>query len=354
MRVLVAAGGTGGHIYPAVAILEEMRSRGALSDTGWIGDPARLEGKVARSYPWIEFLPLSSRGIDRRRPWTWPASLLRSARSLLRAMAIVRRFRPDVVLGTGGHAAFAPMAAAWLLGIPTVIQEQNATMGLANRALAHGVDLVLLSFPRTNGAPRCAKVRVTGNPVRRDVVTLSPELGDELLVVGGSLGSRDLVRAMVRAAPDLAGAPGLRMRLVVGRAAPVDEVRESLVQAGIPAEVVSYVEPFADALSRARLVVARAGATMVAEVAAAGRPAVLVPWSGAAGRHQDDNARALAERGGCLVAEEASDLGPLVRELWANERRLRDIADAARASAQPDAAYRAAEAIIVLVEEKRA
>jgi len=321
-----------------------------------VGSPAGVEAMVARQRPWIEFFPLRSRGIDRHRPWTWPAALARAVGGFLRATTIVRRFRPDVVLGTGGHAAFSPLVAARVLGVPMVVHEQNARMGLSNRLLSRIADLVLLSFPTTRGVPRRANARVTGNPVRQEVAALPPQLGDELLVVGGSLGSRSLVDAIVRAAPDLARAPRLRMRLIVGRAAPVEEVAAALAQAGIAAEVVRYVEPFADALSRARLVVARAGATTVAEVAAAGRPAVFIPWNGAARRHQHDNARAIAEGGGCLLATEGPapcDLGPLVRELWVDEERLRRMAAAARAAARPDAARQAAEAIIALVEERR-
>lgn len=356
MRVLVAAGGTGGHVYPALAVLDELEARGALSRAGWVGNPTGVEARVARQRPWIEFFPLHSRGIDRHRPWTWPAALVRAMGGLLRATTIVRRFRPHVVLGTGGHAAFAPLVAAWMHGVPLVVHEQNARMGLSNRLLSRIADLVLLSFPTTHGVPRRVEARVTGNPVRKEVTVLPPHLGDELLVVGGSLGSRRLVDAIVRAAPDLARSPRLRMRLIVGRAAPVEEVATALAQAGIAVEVVRYVEPFADALSRARLVVARAGATTVAEVAAAGRPAVFVPWDGAAGRHQHDNARAIAEGGGCLIATEglaACNLGSLVHELWVDEERLRRMGAAARAFARPDAARRVAEAIIAVGKGKR-
>lgn len=354
MKVLVAAGGTGGHIYPALAVLEEIRARANLSGVGWVGNPAGLEARILHDYPWIEFLPVPSRGFDRARPWTWPGSVLRAVVGVVRAAAIVRWFRPDVVLGTGGHAAFSPVMAAWLLRVPTAIQEQNARIGLANRILARLVDLVLLSFPATQGIPRRARVRMTGNPVRSEVVRIPNELGDELLVVGGSLGSRVLVDAMVRVAPDLARTPGLRMRLVVGESAPVEEVERALAQAGITAEVVRYVERFSDALSRARLVVARAGATTVAELAAAGRPAVFVPWNGAAERHQHDNAWAMARAGGCLVVEDEDltrNFGELVTELWGDEQRLLDMALAARTAARPDAARLAAEALLSLVED---
>ena len=356
MRILVAAGGTGGHVYPALAVLEELRSRGVVSRIGWVGNRHGVEGKVAQQYPWIELLNLPSQGLDRRRPWTWPASLLRAFGGLLRALRIVRRFRADLVFGTGGHASLSPLIAGWILRVPTVIQEQNARMGLANRVLSRIADLVLLSFSATHGVPRQARARVTGNPVRRNVTEVHPQLGDELLVVGGSLGSRSLVEAMIRAAPELARTPGFRMRLVVGRSAPVEEVTASLAQAGVRAEVVRYAEPFADALSQARLVVARAGATTAAEVAVAGRPAVFVPWDGAAGRHQHANAQEMARAGGCVVVDEgpaSCDLGRILSGLWSDDRRLRVMASAARAAARPDAARQAADALLALVEGRR-
>lgn len=356
MRILVAAGGTGGHVYPALAVLEELRSRGAVSRVGWVGNRQGLEGKVVQQHPWIEILNLPSQGLDRRRPWTWPVSLLRVVGGLLLALRIVRRFRPDLVFGTGGHASLSPLVAGWILRVPTVIQEQNARMGLANRVLSRIADLVLLSFSKTHGVPPRARTCVTGNPVRRDVTKIPAQLGDELLVVGGSLGSRSLVEAMVRAAPDLARTPGLRMRLVVGRAAPVEDVTAALAQAGLEAEVVSYADPFTDVLSRARLVVARAGATTAAEVAVAGRPAVFVPWAGAAGRHQHANAQEMARAGGCVVVDEGParcDLGRIVSGLWSDDRRLRVMASAARAAARPDAARQAADALLALVEGRR-
>jgi len=356
MRVLVAAGGTGGHIYPALAVAEELRARGQISRIAWIGDPQRLEGTVVRRHPWIEFLPLSSQGIHRRRPWSWPGSLASAFRGFVRAVALVRRFDPDVVFGTGGHAAFSPVLAAWCLRVPTAIHEQNARMGLANRLLARVADRVFLSYPNTHSVPPRARIRLTGNPVRSEVAAISPQLGDELLVVGGSRGSRSLIEAVVRAAPDLARIPQFRMRLVVGNAAPIEDVADSLARSGVTAEVIRYAEPFAGALARARLVVARAGATTAAEVAAAGRPTVFVPWNGAANSHQHDNAHVMARNGGGVVVMEdvaRRGLGELVAELWADDRRLRDMASAARASARPDAAQTVAEALLALVEGRR-
>ncbi len=352
MRVIVAAGGSGGHVYPAVAVLHELRRRGELTRAGWMGTPEGIEAEILKAHPWVSFLPLSGQGLPRGRPWCWPGALLAALWAVVQAVTILRTFRPHVVLGMGGYPAFAPVVAAALLRIPVVIHEQNARLGLVNRVLSRLADEVLVSFPQTEGV--CGrKVNITGNPVREEIVALgkSRELGRELLVFGGSQGSRVLVDAALRAAPKLAQLPGLRLRLVVGRACDGGAVRRRLRDAGVAdVEVVDYEPDMAAALDRARLVVARAGATTVAELAAAGRPAILVPWSGAAAGHQACNARALAQRkaGVILTDEELArrDLGGLVTRLWLDEARLAEMGDAAREVACPAAAQRVADAIV--------
>lgn len=358
MRVLVAAGGSGGHVYPALAVLEELRDK--ISQAAWIGCPSGIEARILADYPWVEFLPLPSRGLRRDCPWTWPLSLAAAVPNLGRALFLVWRFQPDVVLGMGGHPAFAPVLAAVLLGVPVAIHEQNARLGLANRVLAPITARVLLSFPATKGVRRRRGVLVTGNPVRRAIVRLGEEgLGRELLVFGGSRGSRRLVEAVIQAAPSLARVPGLRLRLVVGGTLPPGEVAARLRGAGLArAEVVTYVPDMAEALRAARLVVSRAGATTVAELAAAGRPAILVPWEGAAHGHQQANAQACAEAygqagrlsySGCLVLpeRELGRLGEVVARLWTDEGRLQACRQA-RAVARPDAAMAVAQVLVGL------
>ena len=360
MRVLVAAGGSGGHVYPALAVLEELREMGRLAAAAWVGTPQGIESRILKGYPWIEFYPLPCRGLDRERPWTWPAALTAAGTGLFRAAGILREFRPHVVLGMGGYPSFAPVLAAALLGIPTAIHEQNAHMGLVNRLLSRLATRVFLSFPDTAGAPtRARKVRVTGNPVRRSFLARRKPLPEahELLVMGGSQGSRILIEAALRAAPALARLPDLHLRLLVGRAAAPDQVAKRLKALGISqAEVAAYTDRMEEALARARLVVARAGATTVAELAAAGRPAILIPWSGAAADHQRGNAETLARAGGCLMIPEKElqrmDLGDLIAKLWRDGERLRRMAQAAKRAARPDAARRVAEELLDLAKGK--
>lgn len=355
MRVLVAAGGSGGHIFPALAVLEELRARGALTAACWLGDPQGLEGKVANR-PWIRFEPVITRGLPRDRPWVWPLHLAQNGLALFRAIRVIRRFRPQVVLAMGGYPTVAPALAAKLLGVPLACHEQNALMGWANRLVSRLADLVLLSFPNTEGCPRRARVMVTGNPVRPGIAQTPRELGTELLVLGGSLGSQTVVEALTRWAPSLGRIPDLRVRVVAGQAGDPEGIAENLRRAGLSVEVVGFTEEMGELLSRARLVIARAGASTVAELGAAGRPAVLIPWSKAASNHQERNAQHLAKLGGCLVLPEREldrlDLGELVARLWQDDQRLWAMACAARAASPPGAAKQVAAALIELASKK--
>ncbi|MCS7216723.1 MAG: undecaprenyldiphospho-muramoylpentapeptide beta-N-acetylglucosaminyltransferase [Candidatus Bipolaricaulota bacterium] len=355
MRVMVAAGGSGGHVFPALAVLEELRAQGALRAAGWIGRPGGLEERVLEKRPWVQFFPLPSRGLPRDRPWLWPLALGADGLALLRARRLLRAFRPQVLLAMGGYAAVAPALAAKALGIPVAVHEQNAQMGLANRALARVADAVLLAFPGTAGCPRAARVRVTGNPVRPEIAAVPKELGTELLVLGGSLGSRRLVEAVLQAAPELAALPGLRLRLVVGRAGDPQGIAAELRRRGLEAEALAFTEGMAELLGRARLVLARAGASTLAELACAGRPAVLVPWEGAAGGHQLRNAAYFAARGAAVLVRERdlpARLAGVVAELWSDPARLLEMAAAARALAQPEAARRVAQTLRELAKGK--
>ena len=356
MRVLVAAGGSGGHVFPALAVLEELRVRPGISALGWIGNPGGLEGKIVESRPWIEFLPLVTQGLPRDRPWAWPQALFRQGKALSLATRLLREFRPDVVLAMGGYPSVAPVLAAKRLGIPVALHEQNAVMGLANRFLSHFADLVLLSFPKTLGCPRSTKTLVTGVPIRPEITKVPKPLGEELLVLGGSLGSRKLLETLLEAAPRLAEIPGLRVEVVTGRAGDPAELAQRLRENGVWAEAHAFTERVEVLLTRARLVLSRAGASTLAELSCAGRPGILVPWEGAAHRHQEMNAAYAAAYGGFLLLRE-KELSPqrlseLLASLWLDEERLLRLSSAARAWAKPDAARRVVQALEALGKER--
>ncbi|MBC7222094.1 undecaprenyldiphospho-muramoylpentapeptide beta-N-acetylglucosaminyltransferase [Candidatus Bipolaricaulota bacterium] len=353
MRVLVAAGGSGGHVFPALAVLEELHMEGGHS-LGWIGHPQGLEAKVVEKRPWIEFFPLVSRGLPRDRPWSWPEALLRNLRAVKEARRIMQRFKPDVVLAMGGYPAVAPVLAAKTLGIPVALHEQNAVMGLANRFLSNFSDLVLLGFPQVEGCPRHAKTLFTGTPVRREIAAIPRALGEEFLVLGGSLGSKALLEAVVGMAPKLTEISDLKVRLVVGRAADPTEITRKLQKKGVHAEAHVFCERVEELLARARLVLTRAGGSTVAELACAGRPAILVPWEGAANGHQLRNAEFLHKTGGFLLVRERelSFLADLIAVLWSDTQRLERLGEATRAQARPDAARLVVEALKHLGKER--
>ncbi|MCS7239967.1 MAG: undecaprenyldiphospho-muramoylpentapeptide beta-N-acetylglucosaminyltransferase [Candidatus Bipolaricaulota bacterium] len=355
MRVLLAAGGSGGHVFPALAVAEELHGEGEHR-LAWIGNPHGLEAQVVEKRPWIEFFPLVTRGLARDRPWSWPKALLQQGQAVFQAKRFIRKFQPDVVLVMGGYPSVAPALAAKRLGIPVVLHEQNAVMGLANRFLASLADLVLLAFPQTEHCPRGAKTRVTGTPVRAGITRIPPRLGQEFLVLGGSLGSRRLLEAVMAMGPELSQLPNCHVRLVIGRAGNPHAIARPLQQQGIPVEVHTFTERVEEFLERARLVLARAGGSTVAELACAGRPAILVPWEKAAGGHQLKNAEFLAQRGGFLLVREKElvdgNLSALVHALWGNEQRLQELGRAARAQARPDAARRVVEALKSLGKER--
>jgi len=357
MRLLVCAGGSGGHIYPALAVVRAAQRKGVLEEAGWVGRPTGLEKEIVLKEREIRYFPVPAQGLARRQPWRWPGALALALASVPRALGIVNDFYPDVVVGFGGYLTLGPLVAAKLAGLPVALHEQNGKLGLANTLLARLADRVFLSFSETVGVPRGAKVTVTGNPVREEVLNAQGPLGQELLVVGGSHGSKALIEALVRNAPVLATIPGLKARVVVGRAAAAQEVEQRLRRAGLACQVMDYAQDMGAVLKAARLVLARAGATTVAELACAGRPAVLVPWRQAAGGHQQANARAFAGTGaGVLLSED--DLGKdafpkVLRSLWGDEERLKAMAGAARRWARSDAADRVVEALFDLVKEKR-
>jgi UDP-N-acetylglucosamine--N-acetylmuramyl-(pentapeptide) pyrophosphoryl-undecaprenol N-acetylglucosamine transferase len=354
MRVLVAAGGSGGHVFPALAVLEELYREGRHC-LGWIGAPKGLEARVAASRSWIEFFPLNSRGLPRKRPWAWPGAVFQDLRALAQAKRIIREFQPDVVLAMGGYPSVAPVLAAKALGIPVALHEQNAVMGLANCFLARFSDLVLLAFPHTQGCPRGARVRVTGTPVRRAITAIPESLGEKFLVLGGSLGSKTLVEAVVAMAPKLATIRDFRVHLVVGRAGDPKELAQRLRAKGIYVEAQAFTERVEELLAQARLVLARAGGSTVAELACAGRPAILVPWEGAAHGHQLKNAEYVSKEGGFLLVRErelfSSGLAGLVEELWADGKKLQGLSAAVRAQARPDAAREVVKALKDLGKE---
>jgi UDP-N-acetylglucosamine--N-acetylmuramyl-(pentapeptide) pyrophosphoryl-undecaprenol N-acetylglucosamine transferase len=351
-RVLIAGGGTGGHIYPGLAIAEELSARSPRPEVIFVGTP---EGMEMRLVPRAGFpiVGICSGGVIGKGLATRAASLcLRAPIGLAQSLALLRRLEPDVVIGVGGYAS-APLAlGAVLAGVPTVLQEQNLLPGVTNRLLAPWVEAVAVSFDESRERLQ-GRVVVTGNPLRRSVLGTAPRPDDgrfHLLVLGGSRGARAVNRLMSEALADLGP---LRERLSITHQtgeADLEETRRAYARragAEFPWKVVPFLERIWEEYGWADLVVCRAGATTIAELTASGKAAVLVPFPHSARNHQVYNARYLADRGAAVMQEQdgltAGRLAGTILELAEDEARRAQMAARSRSLGSPDAAARVAD-----------
>jgi UDP-N-acetylglucosamine--N-acetylmuramyl-(pentapeptide) pyrophosphoryl-undecaprenol N-acetylglucosamine transferase len=359
VRVLVAAGGTGGHLYPAIAVAAAIQTIAKGAEVTFVGTERGLESRIvpAAGFP-LELV--------RARPLRGGTLLSKLEGiqglflGLVDAVRLVRRLEPSVAMGLGAYVSGAVVLAAALDGTPTLLLEPNAEPGLANRWLAPFVDEAACAWEETRRYFG-KKTVITGNPVRPEIAGIGPmrpqSAGEmRVLVFGGSQGSLALSRAFVASLARLAGnAARLAITHQTGPRA-IEEVRRSYSDAGVEAQVLPYIEAMDQAYQNADLVVARAGATTCAELLCAGRPSLLVPLP-LAGGHQERNAELMAQSGAARFLRE-SELSPerLARELMAlleaPEERER-MAERARAQGRPDAAAAVARRLLDLAESRR-
>lgn len=349
LRIVFAGGGTGGHLFPALAVAEELRARHPDAEILFVGGRRGLEATVVpRAGFALRALPLA--GIRGRSLAAKAGAAAWAALAVARCAAWMARRRPGLVVGTGAYASGPAVLAARLLGVPTMVMEQNHFPGATNRFLAKLVDAVCLPSEEARRQLGGLGI-VTGNPVRRDFTRIGPPPAGEtlsLLVFGGSRGARSINRAIVDALPALrriAPAPFVVHQTGIEDAAWVASAYSRYEPGRY--EVLPFIEDMPARLDAADLVVCRAGATTLAELAAAGRPAILVPYPHAAGDHQTRNAEAV-QRAGAAVLLPERELGPariaaLVEELARAPVRRKKMAEAARALAVPDAASRIAD-----------
>jgi UDP-N-acetylglucosamine--N-acetylmuramyl-(pentapeptide) pyrophosphoryl-undecaprenol N-acetylglucosamine transferase len=346
MKMLLAGGGTGGHLFPAVALAQRLLAVEPGSEVLFVGTERGIEARVL---PELE-LPLAKieiSGFMGKGLAAKAAVVPQLARSVRQSMRLLEDFRPDVVVGVGGYASAPVLTAARVQGYPCLIHEQNAWPGLTNRLLARWMDRVCLSFEDADRAFARGRTVVTGNPLRQGMEECPPvpEGDPGLLIFGGSQGARALNDVVVFALRHLEEFRGrLTIRHQTG-SADLERVREGYRQAGWDdAGVVPFIHDMAAAYARAHLVLCRAGATTIAELTACGRPAVLVPFPQAIGDHQTLNARALERRGGALVLPQteltANRLARAVGDLLRDRGRLLAMAAAAKAAGKPGAADR--------------
>jgi len=412
MRILMVAGGTGGHIFPALAVAEELRARGERAipryEIEFLGTHRPLEAKLIPGAG-FRLRAVDAAGLKGIGGMQWLRNLLVLPRTAIAVARILREFRPQVVVGVGGYLAGPVMLEAALGDIPTILIEPNARPGFTNRLLAPVVRAAAVGF-RETAQLYGEKARVTGHPVRRaffDIPPRRPTASFTVLVVGGSQGSRAINQAMLGALPLLAPeagdvAPTLRsahggnaatrdvgasgagpwpnavrpytpdaglkpgatltpenaafpggMRIIhqTGER-DYNEVRKTYQERGLIAEVHAFIDDMPGALAQADLVISRAGATAVAELAAAGRAALLIPFPGATDQHQLENARAMEQAGAARVIVQSKltpeRLAGEIRELMASPATLERMETCARCLARPDAAARIADMVEAL------
>jgi UDP-N-acetylglucosamine--N-acetylmuramyl-(pentapeptide) pyrophosphoryl-undecaprenol N-acetylglucosamine transferase len=351
MKVLIAGGGTGGHVFPGIAVAEELKRLHPGAQVVFVGSRRGLE---AISVPEAGF-PLrfmEARGFPRRAWWRWPGAALANLIGLAQALVIVMVERPDVVLGTGGYVS-APVAfAAWLLRKPLILQEQNSIPGLANRWLGRIADEVHLSFVEARSYfTRKDHLKVTGNPVRAYILSgdrdsAFQEFGltagrPTVFVFGGSRGARRINQAAVEAMRRLKDRVDVQWILQTGRE-DFDWVKTEVDKDQLPARVVPFLRRIHQAYAAADLVVCRSGAMTLAEIAVCGTPAILVPYPHAAHNHQVVNASNLVDRGAAAMILDRELTGErLAREVarvLSDRQTLSSMSAHARLFARPDAA----------------
>jgi UDP-N-acetylglucosamine--N-acetylmuramyl-(pentapeptide) pyrophosphoryl-undecaprenol N-acetylglucosamine transferase len=356
VRIVFAGGGTGGHLYPALAVADVLRARRPDLAIRFVGARRGIETRLvpAAGYPLLA-LPLS--GLKGAGPLARVAAAASAAWGVARCAAWMLASRPSVVVGVGGYASGPAVVAAKLLGVKTMVMEQNHFPGATNRALAPRVDVVCV--PSEAARERLGgRGIVTGNPVRAAFASIGAPPGAvraSLLVFGGSRGARTINRAVVEALPRLAAlSPPPRVVHQTGDDA-VDSVREAYAaHPALDGEVRAFLDDMPHRVAEADLVVCRAGATTLAELAAAGRPAILVPFPHAADDHQRHNAEAVASAGAAIVIldreADGSTIAGAVATLAADPARRSAMAAAARSLAKPDAAERIAHLVLGLAE----
>jgi UDP-N-acetylglucosamine--N-acetylmuramyl-(pentapeptide) pyrophosphoryl-undecaprenol N-acetylglucosamine transferase len=342
--LLVMAGGTGGHVFPGLAVAEVMRSR--AWNVVWLGNPGGMEATLVPRHgipmQWVRFGGLRGKGLLTQ--LMLPFNLLRA---FAQSLKVLREVRPAVVLGMGGYVAFPAGMMAALTGTPLVVHEQNSIAGLTNKVLAKVADRVLVAFPDAiAGAAWC------GNPVRVDVASLpAPELRYgarsgplRLLVVGGSLGAQALNTVVPQA---LALLPEAQRPTVIHQSGRthLPALQAAYRDAGVAADAVAFIDDMAAAYADADLVVCRAGAMTVSEVAAAGVASLMVPFPHAVDDHQTTNAGFLVGRDAALLVQQSELDAPRLAALIAglDRPRLLGIARRARELARPDAATQVAD-----------
>lgn len=370
MKIIVSGGGTGGHIYPAITLIQEIRKLSPSAEFLYVGSTRGLEADIVPKEN-LPFEAIDLSGFERHLSFK---SILQNfsraaqaIRGIDRARSIIRDFKPNVVVGTGGYVCGSTLLAASLMKIPTLIQEQNAVAGVTNKILSKfvtkicvGSEAALKNFPPE-------KTIYTGNPIRAEVMEANREEGIKLfgfdpnrpivLISGGSRGARSINRAMVGVLQHFKEIPSVQFLLVTGKSE-FEDIKARLEESGVDLKNTPHirVEPYLydmpQAMAMADLAIFRAGATGIAELTARGVPSILIPYPYAAANHQEFNARALVDAGAAkMILNKDLTAGILIetlRELLKNPDELEKMSIVAKSLGRPDASREIAQMILDL------
>jgi len=350
MKVIIAGGGTGGHLFPGLAVAEALKERG-VTDILFVGTEKGIEARVIpREGYKIKFI--RSRGIVGK-------SLLRSIEGLLvlifsiiDSLKIIRSFRPDIVIGVGGYSSFGPVFVSRLMGIPSVILEQNSIPGLANRILGRFSSAVCITYHESFHFFPSSKTILTGNPIRRRIADGSREGGyrlfglsphkDTVFIFGGSSGATSINRAMVSALKELLDIKDSVQFLHQTGDRDYELVKDAYRSYGISATVAPFIYQMPEAYAVADIIISRAGATTLAEITALGKAAILIPYPFAAGKHQEYNAKKLHEMGAAIMIPDNELTGERlaieIKRLLRDQSLRKELEKNSRAFGRPEAA----------------
>jgi UDP-N-acetylglucosamine--N-acetylmuramyl-(pentapeptide) pyrophosphoryl-undecaprenol N-acetylglucosamine transferase len=345
VRLIITGGGTGGHLFPGIAVAKEMARRYEKGESLFVTGRRKMESDIL-SRAGYQQTSIAVEGIKGR---GWKRGLMVLVRlpwSFFQALMIIRRFSPHLVLGVGGYSAGPVCLAAKVMGIPAAIHEQNSFPGITNRLLCRVVDRVFISFEESAKHFGGGALFLTGNPIRRELLAGGDTQQNEskrlaILVTGGSQGAHAINQAMVDA---------LRILKLRGRdvhaihqtgEADWSWVNDAYREMELPGEVIPFIQDMAGAYQKADMVVSRAGASTISELAAMGKPSILIPYPYAANNHQETNARVLVESGGAVMILQkdltGEGLANLVGEYMDDRASLRKMGEAAKRAGKPDA-----------------
>ena len=367
MRIIVSGGGTGGHIYPAVTIANQIKEKQPDAEIIFVGTREGLEREIVPRYGYpIEFIEVA--GFQRKLSLDTIKSAFKLLAGLVDAMKLIRRIKPDLVVGTGGYVCGPVLFLAALQGIPTCIQEQNAMPGVTNKILAHFVKKVFLGYQEAGKyfGGKSEKL-FTGNPIRKEILEVSRATAIEkfkldpakktILVSGGSRGARSINDAMALVETSLAGRSDVQVIHITGETGYekfIGQVEKKVLMSD-NIKVFRYMHDMPLALAAADLAVFRSGAIGLAELMARGIPSILVPYPYATANHQEHNARAVEGAGGAVVILDKELTGEIllkqIESLLADESKLQKMKDAAKALGRPEAAEDIARKVLALLKK---